>query len=88
VLYPLFHSGSIWSSYSNPVFDAAVDDARVTLDPKARTTMYADAQMILQTDVPAVALWQVYDLYGARKDLVWKPTPDEQMFLFDMHLVK
>ncbi len=88
VLYPLFHTGSIWASYSNPAFDTAVDDARVTLDAKARTKLYAEAQMIVQTDVPAVALWQVYDLYGARKDLVWKPTPDEQMFIFDMHLAK
>jgi len=88
VLYPLFHSGSIWSSYSNPAFDKAVDDGRVTLDSRARTRLYAAAQNILQTDVPAVALWQVYALYGARKDLVWKPTPDEQMFLFDMRLAK
>jgi len=88
VIYPLFHTGSIWASYSNPAFDKLVDDARVTLDPAARTRLYAAAQQILQTDVPAVALWQVYALYGARHDLVWRPTPDEQMSLFDMRLGK
>ena len=84
VIYPLFHTGSIWSSYSDPVFDKAVDAARSTLDPAQRTADYATALEILQKDVPAVALWQVVDLYGAAKQLKWQPTPDEQLFVDHM----
>jgi oligopeptide/dipeptide ABC transporter ATP-binding protein len=28
VVYPLFHTGGIWSSYSNPAFDKLVEQAR------------------------------------------------------------
>ena len=37
VAYPLFRTGTIWSSYSNPQFDALVDKARQTIDTATRT---------------------------------------------------
>ena len=36
IIYPLFRTGSTWAKYSNPKFDALVDDARSTLDKKKR----------------------------------------------------
>jgi peptide/nickel transport system substrate-binding protein len=35
-IYPLFHSGGIWSSYSNPQFDTLVEQARTTADATQR----------------------------------------------------
>jgi len=84
VIYPLFHTGSIWSSFSDPAFDAAVDTARATLDGAARTAAYSTALQVLQKDVATVPLWEVVALYGASRTLRWHPTVDEQLFLADM----
>jgi peptide/nickel transport system substrate-binding protein len=84
VIYPLFRTGSIWSSYTSPAFDTAVDQARTTLDPAKRKEYYSQAGKILKEDVPGLGLWQVQALYGARKDLQWTPTVDEQLQIFDM----
>jgi peptide/nickel transport system substrate-binding protein len=84
VIYPLFRTGSIWSSYTNPKFDSDVDQARTTLDEATRKQLYSDATRILQDDVVGDALWQVKALYGARASLAWQPTVDEQLFVFDM----
>ena len=88
VIYPLFHTGSIWSSFSDPAFDRAVDAARATLDASARKADYARALEILQKDTPGMPLWQVFALYGADARLDWRPTPDEQLFVFNMTLGK
>jgi peptide/nickel transport system substrate-binding protein len=87
VIYPLFHTGSIWSSFSDPAFDAAVDAARSTLDVHARTADYAAALQVLQKGVAGAPLWQVVALYGASRTLRWHPTVDEQLFVADMSFV-
>jgi peptide/nickel transport system substrate-binding protein len=85
VIWPLFHTGSIWSKYSNPKFDAAVDSARATLDEKQRLADYHTAFEILREDVPAIGLFQDFAIYGARPQLKWTPTADEAFFVMDMH---
>ena len=84
VIFPLFRSGSVWSKYSNPAFDALVDAARSTLDEKARLADYAKAFDILREDVPGIGLFQDVALYGARKQLHWTPTANEAFFVMDM----
>jgi peptide/nickel transport system substrate-binding protein len=84
VIYPLFRTGSIWSSFSDPAFDAAVDAARSTIDARTRTAEYTTALQVLQKDVAGVPLWQVVALYGAGRTLRWHPTVDEQLFVADM----
>ncbi|MGH7212137.1 MAG: ABC transporter substrate-binding protein [Acetobacteraceae bacterium] len=83
-IWPLFHSGSILSKYSNPAFDRLVDAARGTLDTKQRLADYARAFVILHHDVPAVPLYQDYAIYGAGRGLHWTPTPNEAFFIMDM----
>lgn len=84
VILPLFHTGSIWAKYSNPAFDAAVDDARATLDEKRRLDDYKKAFEILRADVPGVGLYQDYAIYAGRKEITWKPTANEAFFVFEM----
>lgn len=84
VIYPIFRTGSIWSSYSNPTFDALVDQARVTMDSAKRKELYSQASKVLGDDVPGMGLWQMQAIYGARKGLDWSPTVDEQLQIFDM----
>ena len=84
VIFPLFHTGSIWSKYSNPDFDAAVDAARSTLDAKQRLADYHQAFEILHQDVPGIGLYQDFSITGAKRELRWTPTPNEAFFLMDM----
>lgn len=80
-IYPLFHTGSIWSSYSNPQFDGAVDAARTTLDSAQRTNDYKTALQILQQDVPGIGLWQYYAIDGVNSNISWDPGPQETFFI-------
>jgi peptide/nickel transport system substrate-binding protein len=83
-IYPIFRSGSIWSSYSNEDFDKAVDAARTTTDETERLGHYQTAFEILDDEVPGIGLWQMYQIYGAKKNLNWKPDAQESFFVLDM----
>ncbi len=61
VLYPLFQSdqsrtGS-YTSYSNQGVDDLLRQARATLDTQQRYNLYAQAEKIILTDMPAVPLY-------------------------------
>lgn len=84
IIFPLFRSGSGWSKYSNPAYDAAVDAARSTLDEEKRLADYRKAYEILREDTPGLGLYQAFATYGARKELKWQPTPNESLFVMDM----
>src|SRR5262249_8918356 len=83
IIFPLFRSGSGWSKYSNPAYDAAVDAARSTLDGEKRLADYRKAYEILREDGPGLGLYQAYATYGARKELKWQPTPKQSLFVID-----
>lgn len=83
-IFPLFRTGTIWSAYTNPEFDALVDEARATTDSARRQALYSDALKILEEDVPGIGLYQVHALYGAVKELSWKPDAQENFFIRDM----
>jgi peptide/nickel transport system substrate-binding protein len=84
IIFPLFRSGSTWSKYSNPAYDAAVDAARSTLDEAVRLVEYRKAYEILREEVPGLGLYQAFASYGARRELKWQPTPNESLFVMDM----
>ena len=84
VIFPLFRSGSIWSKFNNPAFDAAVDAARVVLDETKRLGFYRQAFEILREEVPGIGLFQDYQIYLARKELKWTPTANEAFFVAEM----
>jgi peptide/nickel transport system substrate-binding protein len=86
VAYPLFHTGTIWSSYSNPTFDSLVDKARETLDSNTRLSLYAQAYGILAQDVPGIGLFQIDAIYGASSKLTFKPDAQQDFFVADMKL--
>jgi peptide/nickel transport system substrate-binding protein len=84
VLFPLFHSSSQWSKYRNATVDGEIDAARSTLDETARLSHYRRALTILHDEVAAVPLYQDSMMFAARKEVTWKPTPNEAFFLMDM----
>jgi peptide/nickel transport system substrate-binding protein len=86
VAYPLFRTGTIWSSYSNPQFDALVDRARRTIDPATRTSLYGQAYGILAKDLPGIGLFQIDAIYGASSKLQWTPDAQQSFFVADMKI--
>lgn len=86
VAYPLFRTGTVWSSYSNPKFDSLVDQARQTLDQPTRTSLYGQAYGLLDQDLPGIGLFQVSAIYGAAKGVQWKPDAQQSFFVADMKL--
>jgi|GEM_PF-710995 len=88
VLLPLFKTGSIWASYSNPDFDAAVTSARKSLDATERKKDYATAIGILNKDVAGIGLYQVSAVYGASSKLTWKPDAVQSLYVDQMKLGK
>ncbi len=87
VIFPLFRSGSAWSKFSNPAFDAEVDAARATLDDGKRMGHYHRAFEILHDEVPGVGLFQDEALYLMKSELKWQPTANEAFFVYDMKWV-
>ncbi len=83
-LFPLFHSSSQWSKYRSPAVDAALQDARNTLDAEKRKASYRQALTAIHDDVAIVPLFQDAVMYAARKPVRFQPTADESFFLFDM----
>lgn len=86
VAYPLFHTGTIWSSYSNPAFDKLVETARETLNSSTRLSLYKQAYEILNQDLPGIGLFQIDAIYGASPKLQWKPDAQQDFFVADMKL--
>ena len=84
VIFPLFHSKSLWAKYANPAFDDAVTRARQTLKDEERLKHYREAFGILEQDVPGIGLYQDVAIYGARRELQWKPTANEAFFVMEM----
>ncbi len=84
VIFPLFHSQSLWAKYANPAFDDAVTRARQTLKDEERLKHYREAFAILEQDVPGIGLYQDFAIYGARRELSWKPTANEAFFVTEM----
>ncbi len=80
-LYPLFHSGNSWSIIDEKPMDALLDEARSTLDLQKRLADYRKINEAIATELPVVPLYQMDATYGAAKQLIWKPTPNESFFL-------
>lgn len=81
VLYPLFHDGEVWSSYSSREFDRVIEQARETTDQDRRKTLYRKTFDILDRDLPGIGLFQSYAVYGANSRLRWEPDASESLFL-------
>jgi peptide/nickel transport system substrate-binding protein len=81
VLFPLFHSSSQWAKSRDAEMDKALEAGRSSLDLNVRLQHYKKVHEIAETTVPLVPLYQAAILYGARKELRGRPTPNESFFL-------
>jgi peptide/nickel transport system substrate-binding protein len=72
--------------YSNPEFDRLIVQEQKTADHKKRVALLQKAGKILLEEVPFVPLYNLADLYGVAKNVVWKPRPDEKVLAFNMKI--
>ncbi|MCP5153380.1 MAG: ABC transporter substrate-binding protein [Ectothiorhodospiraceae bacterium] len=72
------------SGYSNAEVDRLLDAANIDTDRAARARMYAEAEAIVNRDLPYVYLWVAQDLYGvSTKVSGWQPSADSRINLHD-----
>lgn len=72
------------SGYSSAEVDALLDAANTETDRAKRAQMYADAEAIVNRDLPKVYLWVAQDLYGVSTKLSgWRPSSDSRINLHD-----
>ena len=86
VIYPLFHTGGIWSSYTDPAFDRLVEQGRRVIDPERRAALYDQAFRVLARDLPGLGLFQDYAIYGANSRVRWTPDAQESFYLDTMEV--
>ena len=81
-----FYSKGVRQYSWTPYTDKLVDEGIATLDTQKRTEIYRDVEKyIVNEHVPWVFLYAEGLIYGMKKDLDWKPRPDE---LIDLRGVK
>lgn len=73
-------------NYSNPELDKLVEEQQRTPETKRRVALLQQAGRILMEDVPFVPLYNLADIYGAAKNLIWKKRPDERILGWDMKI--
>ncbi|MBT4091514.1 MAG: peptide ABC transporter [Deltaproteobacteria bacterium] len=84
ILYSMLHSSSIWSNIKNAGLDQLLDSARSSLDSKTRLNFYNAAHQIIENELPLLPLYQVGIIYAGNKNLNWRPTANESLFIMDM----
>ena len=73
-------------NYSNPEFDKLIVEQQKTDNNQKRVALLQQAGKILMEDVPFVPLYNLADIYGVAKNLVWKKRPDEKILGWDMKI--
>lgn len=73
-LHAIFHSSTHGgagnrSFYSSPRVDELLDKAKSSTDPEERKALYAEAQEIIQTDLPIRTLYYQYQNAGLQDDI-------------------
>jgi peptide/nickel transport system substrate-binding protein len=72
LLNQIFRTGSSYneSAWSNPTFDALLDDARAEMDDARRATLYQDAQRLIVDDAADMTPMFGDRLVGIGRDVV------------------
>jgi peptide/nickel transport system substrate-binding protein len=79
----LYGNGSVFGRgyYGNTEIDPQAAQAAAELDPDRRVALYRSILATLRTDVPALWLAQLDDLYAVRSGVDWSPRADSLLWL-------
>ena len=90
-LWRLFHptgfGGKYWSgNQPGQRFHELMEQARYSLDPKKRRTLYTEATQIIHEDKPWLELFQEVIVYGVSPRVSFKPRSDYRLIVGEMTL--
>jgi peptide/nickel transport system substrate-binding protein len=74
------------TNYSNPELDKIIIEQQKTADPKKRVALLQQAGTIIMEEAPMVPLYNLADIYGGARNLIWKKRPDEKVLAWDMKI--
>lgn len=82
-----FRSGTTKrTTYSNPELDKLIEEQQKTADQKKRIAILQKAGRIIMEEAPFIPLYNLADIYGVARNLVWKMRPDEKVLGWDMSI--
>lgn len=73
-------------NYRNPEFDRLIDEEQRTGDQKKRSALLQEAGRILMEDAALVPLYNLAEIYGVARNVIWKARPDEKILAADMKI--
>lgn len=74
------------TNYSNPDLDKLVEEQQKTADQKKRIAILQNAGKMIMEEAPFIPLYNLADIYGVARNLVWKMRPDEKVLGWDMSI--
>jgi len=82
-----FRTGTTkWTNYSNPDIDKLIEEQQKTADQKKRIAILQKAGKMIMEEAPFIPLYNLADIYGVARNLVWKMRPDEKVLGWDMSI--
>lgn len=86
-LYQYFRTGgSKRTNFSNADFDALVDAEQAEADDTKRLKILQKMSEVIMEEAPMIPLYQLFDHYGAARNIDWTPRPDEKIMLEEMKI--
>ena len=74
------------TNYSNPDIDKLIEEQQKTADQKKRIAILQKAGKMIMEEAPFIPLYNLADIYGVARNLVWKMRPDEKVLGWDMSI--
>ncbi|MGN6716958.1 MAG: ABC transporter substrate-binding protein, partial [Candidatus Binatia bacterium] len=74
------------TNYSNPDLDKLIEEQQKTADQKKRIAILQKAGKMIMEEAPFIPLYNLADIYGAARNLIWKMRPDEKVLGWDMSI--
>ena len=82
-----FHTGvTPRVKYSNAQVDKLIEEQQVTGDHNKRVAILQEVGRILMEDAAFVPLYNLADVYGVARNIIWKARPDEKILADEMRI--
>ena len=86
-LYQYFRTGgSKRTNFSHAEFDQLVDAEQAESDEAKRLSILRKMSEVIMDEAPLIPLYQLFDHYGAARNIDWNPRPDEKILLEEMKI--
>jgi peptide/nickel transport system substrate-binding protein len=74
------------TNYSNPELDKVIEEQQKTADQKKRVALLQQAGKTIMEEAPFIPLYNLVDIYGVARNLIWQMRPDEKVLGWDMKI--